>query len=506
MKKAFKKVISILLVAVMIFGAAPLAGFVGLDLPEINLFNTKAEAEEAPTSGTCGDNLTWTFDEATGELTISGTGEMTNWSSPSYIPPWYDYRLSIKHISIDNGVTTIGDLAFCDCILITSITIPYGVTSIGYFSFAGCTGLTTAIIPDSVTSIGQWAFSLCKNLRNVIIPDSVTSIGEYAFCDCKSITSITIPDSVTSIGDMAFGGCNSLRSITVDMNNPNYSNDEYGVMFNKDKTVLIQYPSGNTRTDYTIPDSVTSIGYFSLGGCTELITVIIPDSVLTIDDGAFYASTKIESIKIPDSVTSIGIMVFCGCLNLKDITIPPSVESIETDAFNLCFNLENVYYGGSKADWKKIKVDSGNTNLTLAKIHYNYVNTDSLPAVPEYDSAVVDSNLIPTPTQTAISYGDAIVLHIDPSRIPEGGYVEWYPSNGNFGYSVSSDGTTCKITSSISGNTTFTAIVYDAEGNIVSADEQEMTSKAGFFDKIIAFFKNLFGLTKTISQAFKGIY
>lgn len=506
MKSALKKAISILLVAVMVFGTAPLAGFVGLELPELNPFVTKAEAEEAPTSGTCGDNLTWIFDESTGTLTISGTGEMTNWSSPSYIPPWYDYRLSINHISIDDGVTTIGNMAFCDCTRITSITIPDGVTSIGYFSFAGCSVLTTVIIPDSVTHIGEYAFVLCKNLWNIEIPDSVTNIGENAFCDCKSITRITVPDSVTSIGELAFGGCTSLISITVDTDNPNYSSDEYGVMFNKDKTVLIQYPSGNTQTNYTIPDSVTRIGYFSFGACQNLVSITMPDSVTAVDDGAFYGSAKIESIKIPDGVKNIGISMFYGCLSLKDITIPPSVESVESNAFSLCLSLKNVYYGGSKADWEKIKIDSGNTNLSLAKIYYNYVDIDNLPVVPEYDYAVVDSNLMPMPTKTSISYGDAIILHIDLSKIPEGGYVEWYPSNGNFGYSVSADGTTCKITSSTSGDTTFTALIYDAEGNIVSADTQTMTSKAGFFDKIIAFFKKLFGLTKTIPEAIKGIY
>ena len=119
---------------------------------------------------------------------------------------------------------------------------------------------------------------------------------------------------------------------------------------------------------------------------------------------------------------------------------------------------------------------------------------------------MVDTYLVSTPTETTITYGDSIVLHIDPSKIPTGGKAEWYPSNGNFSYSVSADGTTCTTSPNKSGDTTFTAIIYDAEGNIVSADEQTMTSKAGLFDKIIAFFKKLFGLTKTIPEAFNGIY
>ena len=84
-----------------------------------------------------------------------------------------------------------------------------------------------------------------------------------------------------------------------------------------------------------------------------------------------------------------------------------------------------------------------------------------------------------------------------------GYYIEWTADNGNFNYSANGD--TCRIDPNKSGSTTFTATVYDAQGNAVSKDEQTMTSKAGFFDKIIAFFEKLFGLTKVIPQAFKGV-
>ena len=110
------------------------------------------------------------------------------------------------------------------------------------------------------------------------------------------------------------------------------------------------------------------------------------------------------------------------------------------------------------------------------------------------------------PTETVISYGDSIILHADATEIPANGYIEWSASNGNFDMKVSADGSTCTISPKKSGDTTFTATIYDAEGNIVSSDEQVMTSKAGFFDKIIAFFKKLFGLTKTIPEAIKVIY
>lgn len=111
------------------------------------------------------------------------------------------------------------------------------------------------------------------------------------------------------------------------------------------------------------------------------------------------------------------------------------------------------------------------------------------------------------PSITTISYGDSIILHADVTgTLPAGASIKWEASNGNFAMDVSSDGTTCKISPKSSGDTTFTATVYDEKGNVIGSDTQTMTSKAGFFDKIIAFFKKLFGLTKVIQQSLNTIY
>ena len=203
-------------------------------------------AANADKSGTCGDNLTWTYVEATKTLTISGSGEMNDYSSNSRAP-WYSYRGQIQTAVIESGVTTIGNNAFYECYRLTSINIPNSVTSIGYYAFQNCSSLTTITIPNSVTSIGECSFFCCNALASIMvedgnpnydsrnncngivetvsntliagcrttdIPNSVTSIGEYAFYKC-SMTSITIPNSVTSIGNYAFSNCSSLTSITI---------------------------------------------------------------------------------------------------------------------------------------------------------------------------------------------------------------------------------------------------------------------------------------------------
>ncbi len=325
----------------------------------------------ADDSGSCGENVTYSFVESTGTLTISGTGNMRNYNdydwdyTNEYKAPWYNYRSSIKKVVINNGVTSIGDYAFLNCKGLTSITIPNSVTSIGSYAFSSCrgltsitipnsvtsigdmafyycTGLTSVTIPNSVTSIGNYVFSGCTGLTSIEIPNSVTSIGDFAFADCKGLTSITIPNSVTSIGGMAFygctgltsvtipnsvtsigssafSGCTGLRSINVAEDNLNYTSID-GVLYSKDKKTLIMCPNGKTGS-ITIPNSVTSIGGSAFYRCTGLTSIEIPNSVTSIGEYAFYGCAGLTSVTIPNSVTSIGRQAFYNFTGLTSMTV-----------------------------------------------------------------------------------------------------------------------------------------------------------------------------------------
>ena len=203
-----------------------------------------------------------------------------------------------------------------------NVAVTYRGNNYGYYYYSGA-----VTIPETVTYNGTTY--------------SVTSIGNYAFTDCYSLTSITIPNSVTSIGWYAFSGCSSLTSINVDVNNPNYCSID-GVLFNKDKTTLIQYPIGNTRTEYTIPNSVTSIGEYAFRDCSSLTSITIGNSVTSIGRSAFYDCSSLTSITIPNSVTSIGDYALGYCSSLTSITIPNSVTSIGDYAFWYCSSLTSI--------------------------------------------------------------------------------------------------------------------------------------------------------------------
>ena len=251
----------------------------------------------------------------------------------------------ITYSSVDTTAHVTGYVGSSPSITIPSsvniATTDRTVTTIDPNAFKQCTTITSVIIPDSVTYIGAYAFMNCTSLVSVTIPDSVTYISDYAFYGCTKLASITIPDSVTFIGLGTFRGCISLPSITVDVSNTNYSSED-GVLFDKSKTELIQYPAGKSDPSYTIPDSVTTIDNTAFDQCSSLASVTIPDSVTSIGSAAFNQCSSLASITIPDSVTTVGPSTFWGCTSLTSVTIPDSLTTIEYGTFNGCTKLTTV--------------------------------------------------------------------------------------------------------------------------------------------------------------------
>ena len=348
----------------------------------------------AATSGTCGDNLTWTFDNGT--LTISGTGEMEDYYwEENHRAPWFKNRESIKNVVIEEGATNISTYAFYCCSNLINITIS-----------------------NSVTNIESDAFATCSSLTNITIPNSVMSIEEFAIIDCDNLESITISNSVTNIGDGLCYRCSNLKNIYVDKNNQYYSS-ENGILFNKDKSKLIKYPDGKINKQCIIPDNVTDIGEYAFAACSSLTSITIPNSVTSISDRAFYYCSSLTSITIPNIVTSIGgsafnscssltnitipnsvtcidAYTFMRCSSLTSITIPNSVTSIEYGAFNECSSLTDVYYTGTKAEWEKIDIDNsynGNDDLLNATIHYSDIAPSTIYSADKVSTQITSGKL-----------------------------------------------------------------------------------------------------------------
>jgi len=338
-------------------------------------FTLPATAADTMQSGTWG-TLSWELNETTGELIISGEGKMENFDGSNSPSAWRNHRASIKSVTIEDGVTSIGAYAFSACPNLMSVSISNSVTSIEHFAFAGNAGLTDLSIPNSVTRVEKNAFSDCSNLiqldsriyyvdrwvigcmfnavktvtlrentvgiadyafygtdlMTVSLPEGLTTIGNTAFAGCDKLGAITIPNSVTTIGAFAFMSCRVLKSISFGNELTNIGAQAF-------------YDCDNL-TSITIPDSVTSIGEAAFSQCANLTTVKLSENLTSIDKKVFDTCVLLESITIPNSVKSIGDSAFAKC-PLKSVTIGKSIISIADNAFEGCSVIKDVLYCGS---------------------------------------------------------------------------------------------------------------------------------------------------------------
>ena len=316
-----------------------------------------ANAEE---SGTCGPNLRWHLTD-NGVLTISGKGEMNDYSANYFEnrAPWRGY--DIKRIIIGDGVTTIGVYAFAGCSSLTSVTIPNSVTTIGEEAFEGCRALTSVTIPNSVTKIGDSAFEDCSALTSVTIPNSVTKIGDSAFEDCSALTSVTIPNSVTKIGDHAFDYCSALISVTIPNSVTTIGEDAFT---NNNAKIIwltntppagysnvkgrIHYVANNLYTglfDKKVYPYLSSI--FEVNGVKYVPvspserTCDALDCIYTGDPYEVKINKKVNYKGIDMTVREINPYTAYKCANIKKAYIDIN-GSIGDNAFSSCTNLVSV--------------------------------------------------------------------------------------------------------------------------------------------------------------------
>lgn len=254
----------------------------------------------------------------------------------------------------------------------TSITVPEKVTSdksvtydvigISERAFAGCSELITVTIPNSIVYVGEYAFYNCPKLESIVyndylfahlpqsykgnytIPDGIEYIVGDAFYGCPDLTAIEIPSSVNKIDKVRpFYECSALKSINVSEANSTFCSVG-GVLYSKDKTILVAYPNGKTG-NFTVPNSVKTIGPCAFVSNVNIQNISLPYQLTQIGDMAFYECKNLTSINIPNSVTAIGEYAFYLCKNLKSVTIGSGIASIGALAFAYCESIESVTIG-----------------------------------------------------------------------------------------------------------------------------------------------------------------
>lgn len=217
----------------------------------VSLLPTRALALSGTTGG-----LNWSL--TAGTLRISGTGAMPNYTDAN-LPPWYDSAHVINRIVVEEGVTSVGSLAFYGCERAQRASLPPTVTAIGDRAFKNCTALTWVTLPEGLTAIGESAFESCESLNGLILPDSLRTVGNFAFQWCTALTGIVIPEGVTNLGMVVFYNCTAL-----------------------------------TRAEIRCP-------------------------VEKLPDWFFHGCTALNEVELPETVTKTGELAFHNCKNLSTV-------------------------------------------------------------------------------------------------------------------------------------------------------------------------------------------
>lgn len=243
---------------------------------------------------------------------------------------------SITSVSIPATVSKIGNGAFTRSMDLLTVSFDKGnqCTEIPNDTFSGCNNLMTIELPDQLATIGRQAFMDCHNLGAIDFPDTLTSIGDSAFARCESIEEINIPEKLETLGTGAFDSLISCASFNVDTNNVHFTGDG-GILFSYDKTKMINYPLNSGVDSYTIPDTVTEIGFGAFRGNNNLQSVMITDQVTTISGNAFYGCGNLSDINFGEEsgLLEIGNYAFSYCTQLESVVIPKNVEKIGSYAF-----------------------------------------------------------------------------------------------------------------------------------------------------------------------------
>ncbi len=375
MNNTSRKLLAMLLCLVLLAGLFPaalaeepagaIAPVTGEETGRIEPALDPAAEEDAPTSGSCGENLTWTLG-ADGTLTVSGNGPMTDYEwdddQSEITAPWADSKDRIRKVVLEDGVTSIGNEAFDGCGNLTEVQLPDGLTRIGEFGLQAC-GFTEIALPESLTEFGDGAFYGCSALQTIELPSGITEIFMYLFCECTSLASVTIPASVTEIVEYAFYGCSALSRISFRGTMEQWKSISVGTANEPLHFVVIDCSDGTIDYSNSCGPNLTwsfeeSSGTLTISGTGalwdnaypwsdlrgEIRRVVVEEGVTVLSDtsttlGPFQDCVNLTQVSLPEGLVTLGWRCFQNCDSLVEVALPASLQKINQSAFGDCDSL-----------------------------------------------------------------------------------------------------------------------------------------------------------------------
>lgn len=364
----------------------------------------------AAASGTCGDDLTWEFNDRNGELTISGTGSMYDYNDSIEIP-WFDHLSQIKQITVGDGVTRIGNCAFLWANNLTTALLSDTVVSLGDYAFAKCLSMHTVRIPQRLTSFGTGCFLLCQNLDHFVLPEGTKSVPDKMFSECGAMTYVEMADSIESIGEEAFRDCVSLEKVRIPRNAETIEDNAFAFCsalttvylpsslekinddaFWRSTSLAVAYYEGTetewnekldlgNRTSDVLSSLTVKFEYnFGADSCGDYVRWSFDEKtgVLTVyGNGDMYDyfgayspwnsfKASIKAVRIEEGVTRVGNYSFSHCNNLLEVYISSTVTEISEGAFYDCKSLRSLEISDGVVEIGSVAFeDSALTDLVL---------------------------------------------------------------------------------------------------------------------------------------------
>ena len=338
-------------------------------------------------SGNVSNSNNTSFYNCTGITKVNftkGTGTGFNYATDlnNYYAytPWYYSRANTIEVTMEEGITSIGNNMFYDCTGLTILNIPSTVTSIGKYAFYNCAKWKGTLNLQNFTKIENGAFQNCSSLTGEVNLTNVTEVGEYSFYNCSGISKVIIGDNITSMGISAFRGDSGIKELTIPMSfntiyDSSISDDYYARFYKCSNIEKLTFTKGNgTQVVYGTSSSGSNKRYDLTPwyySRAKLKEVVLPsEGVTTISDYMFTDCTALTTLVLPDTITSIGTSAFYNCGSWQGKVNLADYEKIGSYAFYNCTNItgdftlsDKITYIGNSTFYNCVGL-TGKTSLT----------------------------------------------------------------------------------------------------------------------------------------------